>query len=290
MTGKIIKNISNDYTVSCNDKLYVCKVRGKIRTLDIKPLVGDVVDFDEKNNYILEIKERKNYLNRPPIANVDQAFVITSVKEPNFSSNLLDKLLNIIEFNNIEPIICFTKLDLLSDEERKKIDTYIKYYKKIGYKVLLNTELVKLNKLFKDKISVFTGQSGAGKSTLLNNLNKELNIKTNEISKALGRGKHTTRHTELLLISNGLVADTPGFSALDFKDMTKTDVRDNMIEFNEYRDLCEYKDCMHLNEENCEVKKQVGKNILQSRYDNYVKFIGDVDESIRINSKYQKRK
>ena len=123
-----------------------------------------------------------------------------------------------------------------------------------------------------------------------NNLNKELNIKTNEISKALGRGKHTTRHTELLLISNGLVADTPGFSALDFKDMTKTDVRDNMIEFNEYRDLCEYKDCMHLNEENCEVKKQVGKNILQSRYDNYVKFIGDVDESIRINSKYQKRK
>ena len=123
MTGKIIKNISNDYTVSCNDKLYVCKVRGKIRTLDIKPLVGDVVDFDEKNNYILEIKERKNYLNRPPIANVDQAFVITSVKEPDFSSNLLDKLLNIIEFNNIK--YYNSKLQIITESREEQPLLYI---------------------------------------------------------------------------------------------------------------------------------------------------------------------
>lgn len=291
MTGKIVKNISNDYTVEANSKLYVCKVRGKIRTLDIKPVVGDDVVFDDKNNYILEIKTRKNSLRRPPISNVDQAFVITSVKEPDFSSNLLDKLINIIEFNNIEPIICFTKLDLLNKEEKKEIDSIISYYKKIGYKVLLNTELDKLNILFKDKVSVFTGQSGAGKSTLLNNLDKKLNIKTNEISKALGRGKHTTRHTELLKISDGLVADTPGFSSLDMREMTKADIRDNMIEFNNYKNNCEYKDCMHINEENCEVKRQVGVNILKSRYDNYIKFIeGDNNENIGFNSKFKRKR
>ena len=291
MIGKIVKNISNDYTVEANSKLYVCKVRGKIRTLDIKPVVGDNVLFDEVNNYILEIKTRKNSLRRPPISNVDQAFVITSVKEPDFSSNLLDKLINIIEFNNIEPIICFTKLDLLDKEEKKEIDKYIAYYKKIGYKVFLNTELDKINSLFKDKVSVFTGQSGAGKSTLLNNLDKKLNIKTNEISKALGRGKHTTRHTELLKISGGLVADTPGFSSLDMREMTKTDIRDNMIEFNDYKILCEYKDCMHINEENCEIKRQVGINIIKSRYDNYIKFIeGDNNENIGFNSKFKRKR
>lgn len=291
MTGKIVKNISNDYTVSSNGELYVCKARGKIRTLDIKPLVGDNVIFDETNNYIMEILPRKNFLRRPPISNVDQAFIITSTKEPDFSSNLLDKLINIIEFNNIEPIICFTKLDLLNKEEKKEIDSIIEYYKKIGYKVLLNNELDKINSLFKNKVSVFTGQSGAGKSTLLNNLDKRLNIKTNEISKALGRGKHTTRHTELLDISDGLVADTPGFSSLDMREMTKADIRDNMIEFNEYRHLCEYKDCMHIDEDNCEVKKQIGVNILSSRYDNYLKFIkGDNNENIGFNSKFKRKK
>ena len=291
MTGKIIKNISNDYTVDANDKLYICKVRGKIRNLNIKPLVGDEVLFDDKNNYILEIKPRKNELRRPPICNVDQAFVITSVKEPEFSSNLLDKLIDIIEFNNIEPIICFTKLDLLNQEELDEINKYISYYKKIGYKVYLNTELKKINEAFKNKISVFTGQSGAGKSTLLNNLDEKLNIKTSEISKALGRGKHTTRHTELIKISDGLVADTPGFSSLDFRDMTREDIRDNMIEFNTYKDLCEYRDCMHLKEENCEVKKQVGNNILKSRYDNYTKFVtGDNNENISFNSRIKRKK
>ena len=291
MTGKIIKNISNDYTVESNNKEYICKVRGKIRIQDIKPVVGDNVIFDDKNNYILEILPRVNSLRRPPISNVDQAFIITSAKEPDFSSNLLDKLINIIEFNNIEPIICFTKLDLLNDSEKEYIDGIINYYKKIGYKVLLNTELDKINSLFKDKVSVFTGQSGAGKSTLLNNLDKKLNIKTNEISKALGRGKHTTRHTELLNIKGGLVADTPGFSSLDMREMTKSDIRDNMIEFNEYRDLCLYKDCMHIDEEDCEIKRQVGNNILKSRYENYVKFIkGDNNENIGFNSKFKRKK
>ena len=139
MEGKIVKLISNDYTVLSNNKLYVCKSRGKFRKLKITPIVGDEVVFDEINNYILEVKPRKNKLVRPPVANIDQAFIITSVKQPDFSTNLLDKLINIIEFNNVEPIICFTKLDLLNDEELKYINKYINYYKKICYKVFINT-------------------------------------------------------------------------------------------------------------------------------------------------------
>lgn len=274
MEGKIVKLISNDYTVLSNNKLYVCKSRGKFRKLKITPIVGDEVVFDEINNYILEVKPRKNKLVRPPVANIDQAFIITSVKQPDFSTNLLDKLINIIEFNNVEPIICFTKLDLLNDEELKYINKYINYYKKIGYKVFINTEILKIKKQFKNKISVFTGQTGAGKSTLLNRINPDLQIKTEDISYALGRGKHTTRHVELISLSGGLVADTPGFSSLDFIDMQNSDIRDNFIEFEYYKENCKYRDCMHDKEDDCAVKNQVNNGkILRSRYDNYLNFI-----------------
>lgn len=273
MRGKIIKLISNDYTVLSNGTQYICKSRGKFRNLKISPLVGDEVIFDEQNNYILEILPRQNVLLRPPVANIDQVMIVTSVKNPEFSSNLLDKLLTIIEFNNIKPIICFTKLDLLNDDEKIKMNKIISYYKKI-YDVYLNTELDIIKEMFKDKITVFTGQSGAGKSTLLNRLDNNLNIKTNDISYALGRGKHTTRHVELIPAYNGLVADTPGFSAVDFSDMSNADIRDNFIEFNKYRDDCKYKDCMHDKEDDCAIKDEVLKgNILKSRYDNYINFI-----------------
>lgn len=274
MTGKIVKIISNDYTVLSNNQLYICKSRGKFRNMSITPLVGDNVNFDEKNNYILEILPRYNYLVRPPVANIDQCVIVTSVKEPEFSANLLDKLLTIIEFNNINPIICFTKLDKLNKEESKVIAEIMHYYSKIGYEIYNNIDLTKLKLIFKDKITVFTGQSGAGKSTLLNKLDSKLQLKTDEISLALNRGKHTTRHVELLSIYGGYVADTPGFSAISFIEMTNSDIRDNFIEFNIYRDKCEYKDCMHDSEINCEIKKQVDNgNILLSRYENYLKFI-----------------
>ena len=273
MVGKIIKQISNDYTVKVNDKLYVCKARGKFRNLSITTLVGDNVEIDEKNNYILEIKHRKNELDRPSISNIDQVVIVTSVKIPDFSSNLLDKLLTIIEFNNIKPIICFTKLDLLNENELEDINKIIKYYKKIGYEVYKNTD-IKLKEVFKNKITVFAGQSGAGKSSLLNRLDDNLNLKIGDVSIALGRGKHTTRHTELIEVLDGLIADTPGFSSIDFKGMKMEDIRDNFIEFNNYRDFCEYKDCMHVDELNCEIKKKVlDGTILSSRYQNYLKFI-----------------
>ena len=271
MIGKIVKQLSNDYTVKA-DKLYVCKPRGKFRNLGLTPLVGDNVEFDPVNNYILNILDRKNELERPSISNVDQAVIVTSVKIPDFSSNLLDKLLCIIEFNNIKPIICFTKLDLLSNEELENIRKLEDYYRTIGYPVYENTDS-NLKDIFKDKITVFAGQSGAGKSSLLNRLDSSLNLETGEVSIALGRGKHTTRHTELIELLGGMIADTPGFSAIDFNGMTKSDIRDNFIEFNKYRDNCLYKDCMHVSEDNCAIKELVGREILNSRYENYLKFI-----------------
>ncbi len=274
MTGKIIKCISNDYTVLAKDKTYLCKSRGLFRKLKITPLVGDEVEFDPEQQYILKILPRKNELVRPPVANIDQAFLITSVKHPDFSANLLDKLITIIEYHRILPILCFTKLDLLQEEEKKEIEQIIQYYKKIGYQVYTKEELDEIRACFKDKVSVFTGQTGAGKSTLLNQLDSKLHIKTGEISLALGRGKHTTRHTELLSIAGGYVADTPGFSAISLDDMDLSDIRDQFIEFNMYRDDCKYKDCMHDREDHCKVKdKVIDGTILKSRYENYLKFI-----------------
>ena len=278
MQGRIIKNISNDYTVQTKTgDVFVCKCRGKFRNMKIIPLVGDEVLFDEENNYILEILPRKNELKRPPVSNISQVMILTSVKHPNFSSYLLDKLITIIEYNCIEPIICFTKLDLLNEEEMHEIETIMDYYQKIGYQVYRNTDLEQIKHIFQDKITVFTGQSGAGKSTLLNHLDAQLQLKTSEISYALGRGKHTTRHVELIPLFGGLVADTPGFSALDF-EMDKASIRDQFKEFEMYKEYCKYKDCMHDKEDHCMVKEKVEDGtILRSRYENYIQFIrGDV--------------
>ncbi len=273
MNGKIIKVLSNDYTVRLeNGEKALCKARGVFRNKKITPLAGDNVIVDLKKNIITDILPRKNELIRPPVSNIDIALIVVSVKEPSFSSNLLDKMINIIEFNNITPIIVITKYDLLDDH--KKIDEIISYYKKIGYKVFINNQIDELKKIFREKVTILTGQTGVGKSTLINKLEKSMNLETNEISKALGRGKHTTRHVELYDLFYGFVADTPGFSSLSFINMTKEDIRDNFIEFNEYKDKCKYRDCMHLKEDCCEIKKLVKENvILNSRYENYTKFI-----------------
>jgi len=273
--AQIIKNISDLYIVKFNNEIYKCKAKGLFRKEGITPTVGDKVIIDEKKMVITNILNRKNILVRPPISNVDIALIVMSVVNPSFSTNLVDKLINIIEYNNIKPVLCLSKLDLLDNKE--EINKYINYYKSIGYDVFLNTETDKIKELFKNKITVITGQSGVGKSTLLNMLDSTLELKTNEISYALGRGKHTTRHVELIELFDGLVADTPGFSSLSFLGMKKEDIRDNFIEFNEYKNKCKYKDCMHLKEDDCEIKRMVESNdILKSRYENYTKFISEV--------------
>jgi len=272
MTGTIIKNISNSYTVIANKKKYICTPCGKLRNQKKIPLVGDEVIFDEKNNYILDINKRKNELIRPQIANVDQAIIVTSVKKPDFDSYLLDKTLTIISYNNITPVIYFSKLDLLSSDEAIKIKNIINYYKQIGYHT--TTTIDELKKIIHNKIVVLTGQSGAGKSTLLNKIEPTLNLKTDEISLALGRGKHTTRHTELYDINGTYIVDTPGFSKIDLIGMNNYDIRDNMKEMFDNLHNCKYSDCMHLSEDGCAVTKLLHeKQILKSRYNNYKSFI-----------------
>ena len=272
MKGIIIKNISNTYLVETNKKKYNCLPRGKFRLTKSTPLVGDHVIFDEKNNYILEILKRKNELIRPPVANIDYAIIVTSTKDPAFDTILLDRILTIVSYSNIEPIIYLTKIDLLKDEETKNIQKYIKYYQKIGYTVI--TDKDSLVEKIQNKIVVLTGQSGAGKSTLLNKIDPTLELKTNEISTHLGRGKHTTRHTELFKTNNCYIVDTPGFSKIDFANMKKEDIRDNMKEMFNNLEYCKYRDCMHYKEEDCHVIELVKSGeILQSRYNNYISFI-----------------
>lgn len=272
MEGQIVKILSNLYFVNSNNTIYECHSRGKFRNENITPTVGDYVKFDDKNKYILEILPRRNTLIRPFVSNIDQALIITSCKNPLFSANLLDKLLVLLEYYDIKPIICFSKYDLLNSREKKEIKIIKKYYKKIGYTVLFNSNLSKIKRLFKGKTTVFTGQTGAGKSTLLNHLNKKLDLETGEISKALGRGKHTTRHVELIEMYSGKVLDTPGFSSIDFSEMENVDIRNGFIEFSKY--VCPYQDCMHLNEKDCRVKEAVkNKKILATRYEDYQKFV-----------------
>lgn len=277
MEGQIIKQISNLYTVKVGDMLYGCRARGKFRKDNISPMVGDYVIINADDNVIETILERKNELDRPVIANVDIALIVTSTKKPNLDLNLLDKLISVITFNDIEPVICFTKLDLLNEIEKENIDNLRKYYEMIGIRCVYNTETADIKRLLDNNIVVLAGQTGAGKSSLLNMLDEELDIETNEISEALGRGKHTTRHVELYEISDGYIADTPGFSALDLKDMNKEQLRDTFVEFRNYE--CKFRDCMHHKESKCGVKEALeDKMILQSRYNNYLLFLEEVEK------------
>lgn len=280
MIGRVIKLISNKWTVDIEGHLYECSSIGKFKYLKLSPKVGDLVEVGIDNNIIKKIMPRKNELIRPPISNIDQAIILVSCKEPNFSSNLLDKMLVVIEYNNVKPVICFTKYDLLSDTS--EIDEIISYYKQIGYEVYINSNLDSIKSILSNKISVLTGQTGVGKSSLLNHLKTDLNLATNEISKALGRGKHTTRHVELLSIEDGLVADTPGFSSLDFIGMNKNDIKDNFVEFFKNQDKCKYKDCLHIKEDGCYIKELVEEEkIRRTRYDNYKKFIESIENNMR---------
>lgn len=277
MKGQIVRVISNLYTVKVDDQLYGCRARGKFRKEKISPIVGDNVIIDIDNNLITDILPRRNVLERPVIANVDMAIIITSTKKPNLDLNLLDKLISVITFHEIVPVICFTKLDLLNEAELEMIESLRRYYEMIGIKTVYNTETNDIKKLIKNKLVVLAGQTGAGKSSLLNRLDDKLSIKTDEISEALGRGKHTTRHVELYPISEGYIADTPGFSALDLKGIRKEQLRDTFIEFKNY--VCKFRDCMHHKEKDCGVKDALDeKMILQSRYNNYLLFLEEVEK------------
>lgn len=278
MEGLITKILSDKCYVKTNEEVVICGFRGKIRAQKLLPLVGDKVLIDKEKKIIEKILPRKNEIRRPPVSNITQGLVVASVKKPDLDTNLIDKILVELEYNSIRPIICFTKMDLLGEDELESILEIINYYKKI-YPVYFNNEIDKLKKIFKNEITVFIGQTGAGKSTLLNKLDANLKLQTGEISEALGRGKHTTRHAQIIELLGGSLLDTPGFSALEFPNMMQKEIRDAFIEFKDYP--CLYRDCMHIKETECNVKKAVLEgNIPEFRYQNYLDLVktGNINE------------
>jgi ribosome biogenesis GTPase len=283
--GQIIKALSGFYYVKADDGVYQCRGRGLFRKRKISPLVGDYVSFDindPKEGYVTEIHARKNELIRPPVANIDQAIIVSSAVRPDFSSLLLDRFLVLIESKNIKPLIFITKTDAASDEENEMIAAYREDYRQIGYHAeLLSTkapdELTRLFPFFENNISVIAGQSGVGKSSLLNALNPSLLIKTDEISESLGRGKHTTRHVELVEVGSGLVADTPGFSSLDFNEIESGELARCFPEMAEREAGCRFRGCIHDREPGCAVKSAVAEGTIKSyRYEHYLNFLKEI--------------
>ncbi|GIO26105.1 ribosome small subunit-dependent GTPase A [Ornithinibacillus bavariensis] len=283
--GRIIKALSGFYYVQSDEGIFQCKGRGVFRKKNITPLVGDFVSFDireESEGYITEIEPRTNELIRPPIANITQAFIVSSAVMPDFSTTLLDRFLVHIEAKGIKPIIFITKIDLLTEKQLKMIEAYKKDYENIGYQVELFSSkepqtVENVTKYLSNHVTVIAGQSGVGKSSLINSLRPDLLLQTADISKSLGRGKHTTRHVELIEIYRGLVADTPGFSALDFEHIEAIELSDCFPEIRELHDQCKFRGCLHAKEPKCAVKAAVEEHRIPSyRYEHYISFLEEI--------------
>ena len=271
MNGKIICiNAAIHRVLLENNTIMDTKTRGKLRNDNIAPVVGDNVIVDVENKTIEKVLERRNYLIRPLIANVDKLLIVMSTSIPAFSTYLIDKFLLIAKMNNIEPIIIITKTDMITLKEKNDIRKYVNYYRKLGIKVYNNTSVSKIRKEFANSVVALCGQTGSGKSSLLNRIDASLRLKTGEVSTSLGRGKHTTRLVELLEINGGLIADTPGFSSLEL-NVDKKEIKKYYKDFN-YD--CKYRTCLHIKEQGCKIIELVEKGkIPRWRYENYIKFL-----------------
>lgn len=286
--GQIRKAVSGFYYVYRDGQTYQTRARGNFRNRKITPLVGDKVLFESTSlvdGYVLEVLPRVNELVRPTIANVDQAIVVMSCIEPDFSTYLLDRFLVILEEKKISPIIYVTKTDLLDIADYQELVIIQKKYEDIGYTFILPhpenqiDAREQLIALFSGKLTVFMGQSGVGKSTLLNFLSPQLKLQTGEISQALGRGKHTTRYVELIPIFDGLVADTPGFSSIDLLEIDKVDLGKYFPEMLEASSGCKFRECLHKHEPNCAVKEEVEQGqIVLFRYEHYLHFLEEIEQ------------
>ncbi|MEG0895660.1 MAG: ribosome small subunit-dependent GTPase A [Oscillospiraceae bacterium] len=283
MQGLIIKAISGDYFIKSQDKIYECKAKGVFRYKDISPLVGDIVDFED--NVITNISKRKNSFLRPPLANLDKLFIIISTCQPSPNYFVIDKLLAVCEYKEIIPILIVTKTDI---EENNQV---FNIYKNSGFKVLYNNEIDLIKPELSNCISAFIGNTGVGKSTLLNNLFPDLQLETSQISKKLGRGKHTTRHIQLFPIDNGYVADTPGFGTLDvmqYDIILKDQLQYCFHDFSNYIDKCTFTGCSHTCEKGCCVIKALEEGkIEKSRFESYVELYNQAKniKEWEINSK-----
>lgn len=283
--GIIIKGIGGFYYVEAADGIiYECKARGVFRKEKITPLAGDKVEIsvDENNkNSIEKIYERRNMFKRPPIANVDKLVIVSSVCDPRPNLLIIDRLSAVAVYKNVEPIIVFTKNDLQSADE------YIEIYKNAGFKTFAVSNetgegIGEIKAVIENGVCVFTGNSGVGKSSLINRMYPDFALETGEISKKLGRGRHTTRHVELLKINNGYIADTPGFSSLDFEtnDLIKKDeLAFCFPDFSDYIDSCKFSTCAHVNDKGCRLIEAVNNgDVMRSRHESYVTMYNEVKD------------
>ena len=279
MIGKIIKGISGFYYVYVVESgIYECKAKGVFRKKQVKPLVGDDVEIDVLNEEehlgnIVQILPRKNRLIRPAVANVDQALLIFATDAPKPNFNLLDRFLVMMEYQNVPVHICFNKQDLSSSQEQAQLAGI---YENTGYQVHFTHALAgegkqEILELLKGKTTTVAGPSGVGKSTLINQLQEDVVMETGGISEKIGRGKHTTRHSELIAIDEDtFIMDTPGFSSMYVPEIDKEDLRDCYPEFANFQEECRFLGCVHIHEPDCGVKKALAEGkISRVRYDNY---------------------
>ena len=279
MQGKIIKGIAGFYYIHAeNGQVYECKAKGAFRKQKIKPLVGDMVriavlDEAEHLGNVEEILPRKNELIRPAVANIDMALVIFAAAKPEPNFNLLDRFLCMMEFQNVPVTICFNKTDLVDEE---KIEEYRKIYEPAGYRLMSTctrtgegVDAVKA--LLHGKTTTVAGPSGVGKSSLINALQSDVQMRTGVISDKIDRGKHTTRHSEIVpVMEDSYIMDTPGFSSMDVPGFEKEDLWTCFPEFREYEPYCKFQGCSHINEPDCGVKKALAEGKISSvRYENY---------------------
>ena len=291
MQGKIIKGIAGFYYIYAEDgNIYECKAKGIFRKDNFKPLVGDNVEItvlneEEKEGSVTSILPRRNSLIRPAVANVDQAFLIFAMETPKPNFLLLDRFLIMMEQQEIPVVICFNKKDV---GEKKEMEKLYEIYTGCGYRVVLSSTyegegMDEIREILKGKTTVVAGPSGVGKSSITNCMQGEVQMETGEISKKLKRGKHTTRHSQVIPVEkNTFLVDTPGFSSLYLTDMKEEELRDYFPEFVMYEPQCRFQGCMHIHEPGCAVKKALSEGkISQQRYDNYLALYEELKEKRR---------
>ena len=291
MTGKIIKGIAGFYYVCGEDGIvYECKAKGIFRKDNQKPLVGDNVEIhilsrQEKEGNLVKILPRQNTLLRPAVANVDQAFVIFAMEDPSPNFLLLDRFLIMMEQAGIPSVICFNKKDLAEEE---KVQPLANIYRECGYKVILSSAkegegIEEIRNVLKGKMTVVAGPSGVGKSSLTNLLQSQVKMETGEISRKLKRGRHTTRHSQVIPAGeNTYLMDTPGFSSLYLTDMEQSELKDYFPEFRKFEDGCRFQGCVHIHEPDCRVKQALEQGeISRLRYENYLSLYEELKEKRR---------
>lgn len=279
MVGKIVKGISGFYYVFvAGSGIYECKAKGVFRKKQMKPLVGDLVQIDvldetAHTGNVVEILPRKNVLIRPAVANIDQALVIFAMDSPKPNLNLLDRFLVMMAYQDVPVHICFNKEDLCDTSEHMRL---AEIYGSAGYPVHFTQASAGKGKdevlaLLRGKTTTVAGPSGVGKSTLINQLQQQVVMETGGVSEKIGRGKHTTRHSELIYIeAETFIMDTPGFSSMYIPEIAAEELREYYPEFVRYEDVCRFQGCVHINEPDCRIKEALARGeIAQTRYENY---------------------